>query len=128
MKFLSISIGFWIATQALSAQAIVWNGGNGDWNVPSNWDCSCVPGISDSVNILNGIVTIPAGFPVFSELIYVSAGSALINLDTLEIANAGAEGLIVEGSFENHGRLRIIQALVAGVAFSIDAGVMLSIE
>ena len=115
MKYLFLYVSCMITSISGTAQAILWNGGTGNWNVPANWDCSCVPGVSDSVTIINGTVTISAGFPVLSELIIVSANSSLINHDTMVVANAGAEGLIIEGSFENHGKLVITQALIAGL-------------
>jgi hypothetical protein len=115
MKFIFLVIGSFIAVQSISAQAIYWNGGNGDWNVPANWDCSCVPGSTDSVTISGGAVTIPGGVPVSTELIIITSGSTLINLDTLSIANAGAEGMIVVGSFENYGKVIITQAVSAGL-------------
>ncbi len=115
MNYLILSIGCWISVQRIYAQAIHWNGGNGDWNVLSNWSCNCVPGITDSVTILAGSVTIPAGVPVFTELILISSGSTLINHDTLTIANVSAEGIIVEGVFENNGKLLITEAFSTGL-------------
>lgn len=67
MKNLFFSVAFLITTLNSTAQAIEWSGGEGDWNVSANWDCDCVPGFSDSVSVLDGIVTIPPGFPVFQN-------------------------------------------------------------
>lgn len=116
MKSLFGSIGFFLFIQLSSAQALIWVGGNGHWNEPANWDCSCLPGISDSVSIPGGTVTIPAGFPVYSKLITVSAGSTLINHDTMIVASPDADGLIIEGSFENHGKLLVSEAMNAGIS------------
>ena len=124
MKNLFFSVVFLITTLNSTAQAIEWSGGEGDWNVSANWDCDCVPGFSDSVSVLDGIVTIPPGFPVFSELITVGVGGSLINHDTLIVANAGAEGLVIEGSFENHGKLVITEALHTGLSIKSSGTVI----
>ena len=83
-----------------------------------------MPGVSDSVTIQSGAVTIPAGFPVFSELITVGVSGSLINHDTLIVTNAGAEGLVIEGSFENHGKLVITEALHTGLSIKSSGTVI----
>lgn len=95
----------------LSAQAVLWNGGSGMWNNAANWDCACIPGASDSVTILNGMVTIPPGYMVQSKLITIGENGTLINQDTLLIISPDAEGLIILGTLENDETIKVLEAV-----------------
>ncbi|HQW03472.1 MAG: hypothetical protein IPN60_10845 [Saprospiraceae bacterium] len=49
MRILFLFVSCLMSTLSVTAQAILWNGGNGNWNVPANWDCVCVPRSAPSI-------------------------------------------------------------------------------
>lgn len=61
-------------------QDIIWIGGNGDWDVPSNWDLNRLPAATDSVYI-------PTGSNVFLQ-----------NLSAVDITNLRVNGQLNIGS------------------------------
>ncbi len=117
MKNLFISI-FLLCYTGLSAQVIHWIGGDGMWDVPSNWSCNCVPNGFDVVDMDNVTVTIPSGYTVSIRSIIVKVNGILINEDSIILANSGAEVLRIEGVLENHGVIQILQAISSAIDLS----------
>ena len=79
----------------LPAATVTWTGGTGDWDVPGNWDCNCVPGTGDEVRIIDGIVTIPSGFSAMANSVLVGNNGSISN-PTLNIASGAT--LTIDGS------------------------------
>lgn len=114
MRYQSLTILIFLYTVGWG-QSIEWIGGTGDWNHADNWDCNCIPSITDSVIIDEGMVTIPAGFSVGVEQIFIGPGATLINQDTLTLANPGAEAIVIHGTLSNFGYAIINEAQVSGI-------------
>jgi len=60
---LRTAVGFCCAAVVCSAATVdsIWNGGDGDWNVPGNWSTEAVPASGAGALIGSGAVTISTG-------------------------------------------------------------------
>lgn len=60
---LRVAVGFCCVAVACSAETVetIWNGGEGDWNVPGNWSTEAVPASGAGALIGSGAVTISSG-------------------------------------------------------------------
>lgn len=61
----------------LCAGTVTWIGGNGDWDVSTNWDTGIIPTALDDVIIPNGVVKLRKGDVAFAHTVHVQAGARL---------------------------------------------------
>ena len=102
---------------ALSQQTISWSlAGNGAWNNPNNWSCTCIPGAMDTALIQHDTVSIPAAFTAAAANLIIgpgpNAGLDIMVGASLTIANTDQKALLVQGELsllQNSGTLSLRQ-------------------
>ena len=99
---------------------ISWIGGNGDWEVASNWSTGNIPGINDDVviDVAGEIrVDISNGNHVIKSLFIGERDSLVIAIDqSLSVENADEYGIqIINGGLINHGELNVDGAEDIGI-------------
>jgi hypothetical protein len=135
----AFAAGVAILTQlgAAPAAAQNWNGGNGNWSNPANWDCACVPSGGDEVRIGNfadsgGVITLDTNVTIGAIFGFPNspapggsmtiAGMSLTTTETgfptvgLDILNVSAHGSVIASGGVNVVTLNATDAtLNAGV-------------
>ncbi|MFM2394265.1 MAG: hypothetical protein RLZZ546_2247, partial [Bacteroidota bacterium] len=95
-KFLVLHFLLFMGYSNLSAQYL-WNGGSGNWNDTSNWNCNCIPPASVGVSIYNSTST-PI---VISSSIPVEVASVTLYGNVfLDIANFTATVLYAQATLD----------------------------
>ncbi len=113
MKSLIITIFLSFIYHHANAIPTAWIGGNGDWNVSTNWDTGIVPKYNDRITIGAGVtVTISASTFAKGKTLLVTQGAELIIEDGAELKLKDAVLSNLGTSLDNHGIITINGLLV----------------
>jgi hypothetical protein len=111
---------------ALNALNISWSGGNGNWNVASNWSSGTVPVSGDIVYISNGTVTVPASYFAQAQGVTVHtngqltiASGGLLRVNGINASSALESGVQLRGDLNLYGALQIWNTPV-GAGLGVD--------